>query len=63
MKNKKLDESNLAYCVQFWSLQYKKRCGQTREGPEKDYKDDQRTRNLPYEERLSKLGLLSLKKA
>lgn len=52
---------NLECCVQFCSLKFKKRCEQS-ESPKEGREDDQSAGNLPYEERLKKLGLFCLKK-
>lgn len=52
--------SKLKYCVLFWSLLSKKKKKRYIwtgwRGLEKIHKDDQRTWNLPYEERLREQG-------
>jgi len=46
--------------VQFWAQQFKKRHGQTGEGPKEGHKDDQRAGEPAYEERPKELRLFSL---
>eukprot|EP00061_Rhincodon_typus_P008447 g31049.t1 len=50
----------LDYCIQFWSLCYKKDVVQLERIQKKNYKDVARVKGLSYGKKLNRLGLFSL---